>query len=70
MDEINLSPHRPITCKACPFALTDYSEKIQNLGCLPSSFEILQSKRNENKNWSCHENEKKICSGFVEMGKR
>jgi hypothetical protein len=52
-------------CDACPFAYTDYSEGIQNLGCLPEPHELLTLKRDQNINWACHEDESKPCVGFV-----
>lgn len=58
-----------MACSACPFALTDESESVQNLGCLPTPGEILQMKRQCGHNWSCHEStpeKPKLCAGMVE----
>lgn len=54
-----------MACECCPFAFTDASEEVQNYGCLPTPYEIIQMKRKSGHNWSCHSNEKKICRGFV-----
>ena len=53
-------------CNTCPFALTEESEYVQNLGCLPTPFDIVQMKIKSGHNWGCHFNEEKICSGFSE----
>lgn len=53
------------SCTHCPFAFTDASEEVQNYGCLPTPWDIIQMKRKSGHNWACHGNEKKICSGFV-----
>ncbi len=57
---------RTMACKCCPFAFTDASEEVQNYGCLPTPYEIIQMKRKSGHNWACHSNEKRICQGFVE----
>lgn len=53
------------SCSACPFAFTDESEYVQSLGCLPSLFDIVQMKKQSGHNWACHENDKKLCTGFA-----
>lgn len=53
-----------MTCAACPFAFTEESENVQNLGCLPTIFEITQMQK-LGKNWGCHENESQPCAGQV-----
>lgn len=58
-----------MTCKTCPFAMTEESERVQNWGCLPCEFEIMQVKRETDKNWSCHMDETRMCSGFVEAAR-
>ncbi|GAB6989604.1 hypothetical protein [Paenibacillus pini] len=58
-----------MACKHCPFAFTDESEEVQNYGCLPTPWDIIQMKRKSGHNWACHSNEKKICSGFVKFAK-
>jgi len=55
-----------MACECCPFAFTDASEEVQNYGCLPTPFDIIQMKRKSGHNWSCHGNENRICQGFVE----
>lgn len=52
-------------CEACPFAMTEHSEQAQNYGCLPSPYQIFQLMRKHNSNWSCHEKDGKLCSGYV-----
>lgn len=52
-------------CKCCPFAFTDASEYVQNLGCLPSPGDIVDMRVNSGKTWSCHENTKKPCLGAL-----
>lgn len=54
------------TCSACPFSFSDNAENLCNLGCLPSVFEIMQIKKETGLNWACHDDESKICSGYVE----
>lgn len=58
-----------MTCTHCPFAFTDKSEEVQNYGCLPTPWDVIEMKRKSGHNWSCHSNDKKICSGFVEFVK-
>lgn len=59
-----------MTCKTCPFAWwSEESTKVQNLGCLPTPAEIIEIKKETNKNWSCHGDETQICGGFVEACK-
>jgi len=55
-----------MACKHCPFAFTNASEEVQNYGCLPSPYEIIQMKRNTGHNWACHSNENSICMGFAD----
>ena len=55
-----------MTCSACPFAFTDRSEYVQNLGCLPSPYEIMAAKRDTGRNWACHDDERRVCAGFVQ----
>lgn len=52
-------------CNTCPFAHTDESEYVQNLGCLPEPHDIVKMKIESGHNWACHGDEDKICSGFV-----
>lgn len=55
-----------MTCDACPFSLFEAAEQAQNWGCLPSPCEIMKIKTETGKNWPCHEDENRICAGFVE----
>lgn len=52
-------------CSACPFAYTEESEQVQNYGCLPSPYDIMQMKLKSGHNWACHEDESKMCLGFA-----
>ena len=54
-------------CQSCPFSGSEQGEEGINLGCLPSPYEILQLKREQNSNWMCHHNESKSCAGFRDM---
>lgn len=54
------------TCSACPFSLSEEAEQGVNYGCLPSVFEIMEIKKETGLNWACHDDETKICSGYVE----
>lgn len=61
-----------MSCDACPFACTDQSEYVQNLGCLPSAFDIIQMKKATGHNWACHESDPqklKLCAGQVQWVK-
>lgn len=56
-------------CDACPLAFTDKSEMVQNYGCLPEPYDIYALKRKFNRNWHCHEDDNKVCIGFVQWAK-
>lgn len=56
-------------CEACPLAFTDESEKVQNYGCLPEPCDILTLKIKHNLNWHCHEDNNKICVGFIQYAR-
>jgi hypothetical protein len=50
---------------ACPFTFTDISEQVQNYGCLPSPYEIMQMRINFNKTWACHAEPAVPCIGAI-----
>ena len=52
-------------CPACPFDISEYSEMAQNLGCLPSPESIRALMSKNHSNWSCHEDNDKLCAGYV-----
>ncbi len=54
-----------MTCNTCPFAFTDVSEHVQNLGCLPTSNEIVTMRVKHNRMWACHCNVKIPCQGAI-----
>lgn len=58
-----------MACECCPFAFTDASEEVQNYGCLPTPYDVIQMKRESGHNWACHsceEDNLHICKGFIE----
>lgn len=56
-----------MSCETCPFAFTEASEMVQNYGCLPEPHDIIRMKRESGHNWSCHNNSKKKCQGFIDF---
>lgn len=56
-----------MTCNSCPFSMKPMAEMALNWGCLPEPHLIMKIKRETNKNWTCHHNDKKICPGFIEQ---
>ena len=58
------------TDSACPFAMTDQSEYVQGLACLPSPYEIVMMRVEHQKTWACHENPKDPCVGAIRHLKR
>ena len=56
LDDINCS---------CPFAFTDISEQVQNYGCLPTPYEIIQMRIKFNKTWACHSKGTVTCIGAI-----
>lgn len=54
------------SCKACPFADTPEAIQAENLGCLPTRWDVGQMKRDHNINWVCHADEAKLCAGFID----
>lgn len=58
-------------CPACPFndGLTEEASQAQNYGCLPTAGDIVTLKRTSGQNWSCHDDESKVCSGLCHRAK-
>ncbi len=59
------------SCISCPFndGVTFEASEGQNLGCLPSGYDIIQMKRRSGQNWACHDDESKVCSGLCHSAK-
>ncbi len=53
------------TVGACPFSFTRASESAQNLGCLPTPYEIICMRQKHGKTWACHSNPTKPCLGAI-----
>lgn len=52
-------------CMTCPFSINEEAIRVQNYGCLPTSFDIVIMKEKSGDNWSCHDDESKLCGGFA-----
>lgn len=57
-------------CECCPHALSDKSEYVQGLGCLPTPYETVQMRIKHGKTWACHANVDKPCIGTIDELKR
>ena len=54
------------TCAGCPCVLTEYSEEIQNYGCLSDHYDIVKDYLDNNGHWKCHSKNKK-CGGLQQI---
>lgn len=52
-----------MSCKTCPFAHTDESEYLLNLGCLPEQSWIIDMHVQSGHLWSCHQVDDVKCKG-------
>lgn len=52
-------------CISCPFSSSLESEMAQNYGCLPTPADIIELKETTGQNWSCHNDDTKLCSGYA-----
>ena len=53
-------------CKCCPFRDGENEEATlaQNLGCLPTKWQMIEEYDKHNVAISCHENQKMVCAGL------
>lgn len=59
------------TCVSCPFndGFTFSASEAQNLGCLPTPYDIIQMKKSSGQNWACHDDETTLCAGLCHQAK-
>lgn len=50
---------------SCPFSFTDESAFAQNIGCLPTPYEITVMRLQYGRTWACHSNTTKPCQGAL-----
>jgi len=55
-------------CKGCPFndGITEEATDAQNLGCLPSAYDILKILSDSGKHWACHGHSDLTCGGLIQ----
>lgn len=53
----------------CPFSFTESSEYAQNMGCLPTPFDIIEMRVMHGKTWACHSSPTKPCQGALKFMK-
>jgi len=53
-------------CDGCPFNYGNpATEMAYNLGCLPSTHEVMRDSEAAGKAWACHSEPEKVCCGFA-----
>lgn len=65
-----MKPEQCCEIGGCPFSFTEESDYIQNLGCLPSPYEIIKMRQDHGKTWACHSEPSKPCLGAIRYQKK